>query len=84
MLDDFSSHALLLYDVAEREAGYIETEDRHGVLKKFPLATLSVSAVLITPGKFISHLEASEVLAEIKHQSKMIEGNSLVVDRRQN
>lgn len=83
MLDDFSANSLRLYDADERAAGFIEAEDRHGVVKRFSLATLSVSAVIIRPGKFTSHLEASEVLAEIKHQSKRIEGNSLVVDRRQ-
>jgi len=82
ILDTFAEQSRLLYNEKDRERGYIEAADRLGQIRQFALASLSVSAVVCTANKFTSHLEASEVIAEIKHQSKKIEGNSLVVDRR--
>lgn len=78
----FSERAAALYDPEERLRGYIESKDRQGVSKRFALATISASAAICMPGRFDSHLEVAEVVAEIKHRSKMVEGNSLVVDRR--
>lgn len=83
MLDNFSQKSALLYDLLERKQKYIETTDRAGDIKCFELASLSVSALPCVPGKFSSHLEASEVIAEIKHRSKKIKGNSLVINRRE-
>lgn len=83
MLDNFSKESALLYDVLERKQKHIETTDRAGDIQCFDLASLSVSALPCAPGKFSSHLQASEVIAEIKHRSKKIKGNSLVVNRRE-
>jgi len=82
MLDGFTQKSALLYDQLERQQQYIETTDRAGDITRFDLASLSVSALPCAPGQFTSHLEASEVIAEIKHRSKKIKGNSLVVNRR--
>ncbi|OIO70854.1 MAG: hypothetical protein AUJ57_07895 [Zetaproteobacteria bacterium CG1_02_53_45] len=82
VLNAFSIQSRLLYNHSERDKGFIEAADRLGHIRQFPMASLSVSAVTCPPGRFDSHLEASEVIAEIKHRSKKIEGNSLVVDRR--
>lgn len=82
MLDGFAKKSALLYELMERKQQYIETTDRAGDLQRFDLASLSVSALPCAPGQFTSHLEASEVIAEIKHRSKKIKGNSLVANRR--
>jgi len=82
VLNAFSIQSRLLYNHSERDKGFIEAADRLGHIRQFPMASLSVSAVTCPPGRFDSHLVASEVIAEIKHRSKKIEGNSLVVDRR--
>lgn len=83
MLNAFAGQSPSLYDKNERELGYIEATDRLGAPKRFALASLSASAVSCLPGTFKSQLEVSEVIAELKHQSKKIEGNSLVTNRRQ-
>ena len=82
VLDTFKLQSALLYDEAQRQCGYIETSDRSGHPRRFALASLSVSAVICHPGRFTFHLQATEVVAEVKRRSKKIEGNSLVVDRR--
>lgn len=83
MLDSFGQKSALLYDLSERKQKFIQSTDRAGDIKYFDLASLSVSALPCAPGQFSSHLEASEVIAEIKHRSKKIKGNSLVVNRRE-
>ena len=82
ILNSFTEQSRLLYNEQDRNQGFIESTDRLGQVRQFALASLSVSAVVCPANKFTSHLEASEVIAEIKHESKKIEGNSLVVDRR--
>jgi len=82
MLHIFTAQSQLLYNNREKELGFIEATDRLGHIRQFALASISVSASICYPGKFNSHLEATEVIAEIKHASKKIEGNSLIVDRR--
>jgi len=82
MLGRFSQKSAVLYDLTERKQKFIKSTDRAGDVKYFDLASLSVSALPCAPGQFSSHLEASEVIAEIKHRSKKIKGNSLVVNRR--
>ncbi|WP_161957586.1 bifunctional diguanylate cyclase/phosphodiesterase [Mariprofundus sp. EBB-1] len=82
MLQSFTEKSQLLYNDHERELGFIESTDRLGHIREFAMASLSVSATICSPGKFKSHLEASEVIATIKHESKKLEGNSMIVDRR--
>jgi len=82
ILDHFKESSQMLYDPSERDQKCIESTDRAGEIQMFDLASLSVSALQCFPGQFTSHLEASEVIAEIKHRSKKIRGNSLVVNRR--
>jgi len=82
MLQSFTDRSKLLYNDCERELGFIESTDRLGHIRQFSMASLSVSATICAPGKFKSHLEASEVIATIKHESKKVEGNSMIVDRR--
>ncbi len=82
MLHTFSKQSRLLYNDREKDLGFIEATDRLGHIRQFALASLSVSASICYPGKFHSHLEATEVIAGIKHASKKVEGNSLIIDRR--
>jgi len=82
MLESFSLRSTQLYDLQEQNQNFIETTDRTGILRQYNLASLSVSALHCDLGRFQSHLQIAEVLAEIKHRSKKIEGNSLVTDRR--
>jgi len=66
-----------------RTPGFIEPEERHGAIKKLLLTSLSASVAICSPRKLQAHHEVSETLAEIKHQSKRIEGNNLALDQRE-
>lgn len=73
----------MYYAEADRERGYIETEDRFGEQRKFPLMSISLAAVRVKRGAFRSHAEISARAAELKKRAKSIPGSVLVVGDEQ-
>ena len=66
------------------ERGYIEVENRKGILEQFPLTTISVGVVEVTSERFKNTLEIVEAGAAVKHLAKTIFGSTYVIDRRKN
>ncbi len=64
------------------ESGYIEVENRKGVVEKFPLTSLSIGVVLDNGARFENILEIGEIGAQVKHAAKTILGSSYAIDRR--
>ena len=64
------------------EKGYIEVENRKGIIEQFPLTSLSIGVVVVDPGRFNNILEIGEVGAQVKHAAKSVMGSSYAVDRR--
>lgn len=71
MIDQFESAAMRLYDDGEFEAGGIEGEDRHGVLRFFGFTTLSIGALLVAPGDFEDAQDVANAAALAKHEAKL-------------
>jgi len=72
----------LYYDKADRERGYIETFDRYGQLRKFPLLSVSIAS-LTTRGddmRFRTYAELALASADAKKRAKAVEGSSYVRD----
>lgn len=63
------------------EGGYYG-EDRRGNRVFFPLLAVSIGAVSVEPGMFLSSHELSAAAAEAKKMAKRIDGSSLFVERR--
>ena len=70
--------ALELFDPQAREAGGIQAEDRHGVMRFCPCTTLSIGAVVADPGHFLKAEDVATGAAEAKHNAKKA-GNGLFV-----
>jgi diguanylate cyclase (GGDEF)-like protein len=70
IIAEFASQATSLYDEAARAAGGIQAEDRYGVLRFFPLTTLSIGAVNINHQEFTSAEQVASVAARAKHDAK--------------
>jgi len=68
----------LYYDPADRERGYIETKDRFGVQRKFPIMSVSIAAISLTRAK--SYAGLAELAAVGKRTAKSIPGSSYVRD----
>lgn len=71
-----------LYEPEDAERGFIEIVDRRGEPRRFPLATVSIGIASTTTRPLLSHWEASEVAAEMKHVAKSRPGSSIAIDRR--
>lgn len=66
------------------ERGYIEVENRKGIMEQFPLTSISVGVVEVTKERFKNTLEIGEAGAAVKHLAKTIYGSTYVIDRRKN
>lgn len=64
------------------ERGYLEVENRKGIMEQFPLTSLSIGVVEADKGRFKNILEIGEVGAQVKHVAKTIMGSSYAIDRR--
>ncbi|HEY1815225.1 MAG TPA: response regulator [Kofleriaceae bacterium] len=76
--DRFDHLIRLYYDPGDRGRGYIETKDRFGVQRKFPLMSVSVAAISLVRAKTYASL--AELAAVGKSTAKQIPGSSYVRD----
>ena len=79
---DFDKYVLGYYNSDDIEKGYIEVANRRGIIEQFPITSISIGVVEITPGRFKNSLEIGEVGAQVKHQAKSIMGSTYVINRR--
>lgn len=70
------------YTSEDIQRGYVEIENRKGVLEQFPMTTISVAVVEVDSEHFKSPLEIGEVGAQVKHRAKSIMGSAYVINRR--
>lgn len=66
------------------EKGYIEVENRKGIVEQFPLTSISIGVVVADKNRFANILEIGEVGAQVKHAAKSVMGSSYAIDRRKN
>lgn len=83
ILERFSFESGLMYNVDDRDRGFIISENRQGQPMQFPLMSLSIAAVPCDADIYESHVAVAEVASEIKHLAKKEAGNSIVVNRRE-
>jgi diguanylate cyclase (GGDEF)-like protein len=68
----FNLAALTLFDHETRQRGYIEAEDRQGIPARFPLTTLSIGALQVSPGTFHAPEDVASAAATAKHRAKKL------------
>jgi signal transduction histidine kinase/DNA-binding response OmpR family regulator len=68
----------LYYDPADRAHGYIETKDRFGVQRRFPIMSVSIAGISIARAK--SYASLAELAAVGKRAAKAILGSTYVRD----
>ncbi len=79
---EFDTGVEAFYSKEDMERGYVEIENRKGVLEQFPMTTISIAVVEVDPNVFHSTLEIGEVGAQVKHRAKSIMGSAYVINRR--
>jgi len=78
----FDSHVKQYFTDDDVEKGYIEVENRKGIIEQFPLTSISIGVVVADKGRFGNILEIGEIGAQVKHAAKSVMGSSYAVDRR--
>lgn len=78
----FDKHVEKFFTEKDFENGYIEVENRKGIIEKFPLTSISIGVVVVDEGRFHNILEIGEVGAQVKHAAKSVMGSSYAIDRR--
>src|SRR5262249_33768676 len=68
----------LYYDPADRAHGFIETKDRFGVQRRFPIMSVSIAGITIARAK--SYAALAELAAVGKRAAKDIPGSTYVRD----
>lgn len=84
IIAEFDAEVHKYFTKEDYERGYIEVENRKGVLEQFPLTSISIGVVEATKERFQNTLEIGEVGAQVKHLAKTIYGSTYVIDRRVN
>jgi len=70
LVEAFNTQAQSLFDDAARQAGGIEAEDRHGLLRFFPCTTVSIGAVAIDGSRYSRAEDVANLAALAKHDAK--------------
>jgi EAL domain-containing protein (putative c-di-GMP-specific phosphodiesterase class I)/GGDEF domain-containing protein len=81
-LRSFEQAASLLFKAEHLIDGGYSSEGRNGQIQFHPLTSLSIGAIQVTPGQFISHHEVSAAMSCAKKMAKKIPGNSLFIEQR--
>lgn len=68
----------------DRKKGFIESEDRQGVVRKFPLPSLSIAAIDTRTTRINHPGEASSISGDLKKAVKKLPGSNYLIDRRSN
>ena len=82
IITEFDAKVKKYFNKEDIDRGYIEVENRKGIIEQFPITSVSIGAVEVNRQKFNNTLEIGEAGAEVKHLAKTIYGSSYVIDRR--
>jgi diguanylate cyclase (GGDEF)-like protein len=82
IVDYFDKMVGTFYDAEDRALNYIQSFDRAGAAKNFPLMTLSIGITHNKNREFAHYSEIGQVASEMKCFSKNVEGSSVQMDRR--
>jgi PAS domain S-box-containing protein len=80
VIETFDRLVPLYYNKIDRERGFIETNDRYGVLRRFPIMSVSIACVTRSGRNLASHPDLSTASAELKQRAKAIQGSAYVRD----
>ncbi len=84
IIAEFDKRVVKYFTKEDIERGYLEVENRKGLIEPFPLTTISIGVVEVTNDRFKNTLEIGEAGAAVKHLAKTIWGSTYVIDRRKN
>jgi diguanylate cyclase (GGDEF)-like protein len=78
----FDAAVPALYDLLDRERGWIEYEERNGNKIRAEFVSVSIGVVIAEPGSYASAAALAARAAEVKGVAKRMPGSKWVLDRR--
>ena len=83
LLAEWDERVRDLYDQEDLLRGHLETVDRNGRARRFPLMTLSVGVAASDRRSFDSHWQVSDIASRMKNVAKRRSTSSYEIDRRE-
>ena len=80
----FDTNIKEYFNLEDIEKGYLEVANRKGVIEHFPITSISIGVVRVSPNEYKNPLEIGEVGAQVKHLAKTQMGSAYVINRRKN
>jgi diguanylate cyclase (GGDEF)-like protein len=80
LVTDFAKRISRFYDAEDAQRGYITGKDRQGVMRNFPLITVSAAIVTDDGTRFKNPLDMAMTVAELKEYAKTLPGNNYVTE----
>ena len=78
----FDDRIRTLYNQKDIESGFISTLSRRGEQLEYPIMTISLAVVTNELRILHTHLEVSEIAAELKKKVKSLQGSNYLKDKR--
>jgi len=82
IITNFDERIITLYNSEDIEAGFIRTLSRRGEQRDYPIMTVSLAVVTNEERQLHTHLEVSEIAAELKKKLKVLQGSNYQKDMR--
>jgi diguanylate cyclase (GGDEF)-like protein len=82
LIDTFDQEIGQLYNLEDRQRGYISSADRYGILRRFSLMTISIGVVTTERRRYDDEESLTRVAAEMKRYAKEQGGSTYAVDQR--
>ncbi len=82
IIEKFDREIPQFYDHDDAQTGYIISKSRQGDTLKFPIMTISISALDSKKSYVENHIQVGEIIAELKKYAKKFSKSNLVIDRR--
>ena len=82
IIAEFDKNVTNFFTPEDLKNGYIEVENRKGIIEQFALTSISIGVVIDEGERFSNILEIGEVGAQVKHLAKSVPGSSYAIDRR--
>lgn len=82
IIAEFDKFVVNYYTEEDSIRGYIEVENRKGIIEQFPIVSISIGVVEVNTKRFKNILEIGEAGAQVKHLAKTIAGSTYVIDKR--
>ncbi len=82
LIEQFDACVHKLYDPEDIQRGYLQSVDRQGVLRQFPITSISIGVVTNCHRSFTDYEEVSRIATEMKQYAKTRTGSVYEVDQR--